>query len=230
MNFDNSYEIKVANTYIIVISGNEESERLAQISAEACKNLGQSYELFHAVDGTSGNIRFPYYHAALELLKFTNMTLSSEELGCMLSHYLLWVRCIELDAPIVILEHDGVLIKRYEYHPFYNVIEYLGCSEQVRNEHISYPIPPYCQMNSNSRYIFKTHAYSIDPFVARQMVAKLIQHGVYTSADVFMKVNDFAIIQTNLYATDIPGNTTIPKNNLTEEQQREELDAKSRYN
>jgi glycosyl transferase, family 25 len=32
-------------------------------------------------------------------------------IGCFFSHYYLWQRCIELNEPIVILEHDGYLIR-----------------------------------------------------------------------------------------------------------------------
>ena len=31
--------------------------------------------------------------------------------GCFLSHYLLWEKCIELDEPIMILEHDALMIR-----------------------------------------------------------------------------------------------------------------------
>jgi len=32
-------------------------------------------------------------------------------IGCFFSHYYLWQKCIELNEPIVILEHDGYLIR-----------------------------------------------------------------------------------------------------------------------
>jgi len=33
------------------------------------------------------------------------------KIGCSLSHYLLWQRCVELDQPILILEHDAVFLR-----------------------------------------------------------------------------------------------------------------------
>jgi len=35
--------------------------------------------------------------------------LTTPELGCFMSHFSLWQRCIQLDQPIVILEHDVIL-------------------------------------------------------------------------------------------------------------------------
>jgi GR25 family glycosyltransferase involved in LPS biosynthesis len=42
-------------------------------------------------------------------------------IGCAMSHYLLWKKCIELVEPIVILEHDAVFI-----HPFPADINFKG--------------------------------------------------------------------------------------------------------
>lgn len=36
-------------------------------------------------------------------------------IGCAMSHYSLWMKCIELDEPIVILEHDTVFIKDFPF-------------------------------------------------------------------------------------------------------------------
>ncbi len=33
------------------------------------------------------------------------------KIGCSMSHYLLWKKCVELDEPILILEHDAVFLR-----------------------------------------------------------------------------------------------------------------------
>ncbi len=144
------------------------------------------------------------------LIKLTNTTLTKAEIGCFLSHFLLWVICVELDQPIVILEHDAVMVNNYLTHPFFNMISYLGCLEQFNGWEPQFPIPPHGQLNPNFRFMLRAHAYAIDSMIARQLVAKVIKYGLFSSADVFIRMDEFAIIQAGFYAYDLPGETTIP--------------------
>jgi hypothetical protein len=209
--FDYKYETNVNSAFIIRIDGNEVSETMARRCAESCEKVGMPYEFFSAVDGTSGSVVAPWpRHQILDLVKVTNKTLTSAEVACMLSHFLLWVKCVELDEPIVILEHDAVMVQPYLVHPFFNIISYLGCIEQANGWQPQFPLPPHGQLNENFRFILRAHAYSVDPMIARQLVAKLIKAGVFTSADVMIRADEFAIVQHGFFAHDLPGETTIP--------------------
>jgi hypothetical protein len=48
----------------------------------------------------SGLKQFPYIAADIRA-----------KIGCSMSHYLLWKKCVELDEPILILEHDAVFLR-----------------------------------------------------------------------------------------------------------------------
>lgn len=206
---NNAYNVKVQNTYIIRIKGNPISEQLAERCAESCDKIGQSYEFFDAVDGTGESLILPN-HPILKLVKLTNTALSQSEAACLLSHFMLWVKCAELDQPIVILEHDAVMIQRYTMHPFFNIINYLGSIEQATGSFApSFPMPPHGQLNENFRFILRAHAYAIDPLIARRLIAKVITAGLFTSADVILRIDEFAVIQDGFYAYDLPGETTI---------------------
>lgn len=206
-----SYDIKVDSAYIIKIDGNQNSESLATRCADSCLQVGMPYKFFSAVDGTQSDLIFPKdVHPIVNLLKITNTSLTKSEIACMISHFLLWVKCVELDKPIVILEHDSVMVAPYLEHPFFSVISYLGSSEQVIGGWKTFfPMPPHGQLNPNYRFILRAHAYAIDPTIARVMVAKVIKHGIQTSADVFMRIDEFAIIQQGIYAFNLDGETTI---------------------
>lgn len=208
--FDYKYETRVNSAFIIRLNGNALSETMAQRCAESCGAVGQPYQFYPAVDGTSGKIVVPEHHDILNLVKITNKTLSPAEIGCSLSHFLLYVKCVELDEPIVILEHDAVMVQPYLVHPFFNAISYLGCIEQANGWKPQFPLPPHGQMNENYRFLLRTHAYAVDPMVARQLVAKIIKLGIYTSADVMVRADEFAIIQHGFFAHDLPGESTIP--------------------
>lgn len=45
------------------------------------------------------------------------------QIGCFLAHREQWVRCIQLDRPIIILEHDVILLQRFaDYKSFQHVL------------------------------------------------------------------------------------------------------------
>ena len=64
----------------------------------------------------TGLHQFPYTSATGSLAN-----LSSKK-GCSMSHYLLWERCVRLDEPILILEHDAVFISAMPTNPEFNGI------------------------------------------------------------------------------------------------------------
>ena len=208
--FDYKYKVSVDKAYIIRIDGNEVSETMARRCAESCDAVAMPWDYFSAVDGVSGNLVFKDFPDILKLIRVTNKTLTVAEVACFLSHFLLWVKCAEQDEPIVILEHDAIMVRPYTVHPFFNVISYLGCIEQANGWQPQFPLPPHGQLNENFRFILRAHAYAIDPMVAKNLVAKVIKAGVFTSADVMIRADEFAIIQDGFYAHDLPGETTIP--------------------
>jgi len=210
--FDYTYSVFVQAAYIIRIKGHDKSERLAQRCAESCARVAMPYEFFDAVDGTSGTLQNVPDQQVIRLLKQVNKTLTPTEVSCLLSHFLLWAKCVELDQPIVILEHDAVMVQPYSAHNLFNVISYLGCNEQATGWPLQLPIPPHGQMNENYRFLLRTHAYALDPMIARRLVAKVIERGIYSSVDVLIRADEFAIIQVGLYAYDLPEGSTIPKN------------------
>jgi hypothetical protein len=210
MNLDYSYNPQVKSSYIIRIEGNEISENLALRCSKSCEEVGQPYEFFSAVDGTKEEIYVPEEKEVLNLLKLTNTTLTNTEISCLLSHFLLWVKCVEFDQPIVILEHDAIMVKPYLEHPFLNAISYLGSNEQYNGiMPLMFPMPPHGQVNRNHRFMLRAHAYSIDPMIARRLVAKIINYGIFSSADVIMRSDEFTSIQEGFYAYDSPYISTI---------------------
>lgn len=209
-----SYRTEVAKTYVVTIRGHAGSEAMSARCLESCASVGQEAERFDAFDGTGEGIVVPGHSRGatwLSWLKLVNFTLTSPEVCCLLSHFALWCRCIELDAPIVCLEHDAVMLSPYTHHNVFNSVVYLGSSEMVRSGHWN-PIPPHAQLGHNYRYILRTHAYSIDPLAAKNLVAHTLERGIYTAVDVMMKVQDISIVCFGVFATEMAGETTIREN------------------
>ena len=114
------------------------------------------YEIFTAISGKS----FTYnmlVQSGFDTDKdwidpIHNTHLTSGEVGCFLSHYGLWKRCVELDEPIVILEDDAIVTDRFSYEKLNELVEeynfiYLGWREMDEskpiNEELVTPVYPY---------------------------------------------------------------------------------------
>jgi hypothetical protein len=117
---------------------------------------------------------------------------------------------MELDQPIVILEHDAIVVKPYIKHEIYNGIVYLGSIDNIKNpEEGKKLIPRFSSINKNWNFINRAHAYSIDPAAARKLFSIVLSRGIYESADVMIRTDDVAIIHTDFYAYELTGETTI---------------------
>ena len=150
------YSTEIENSYIIRIKGHKNSEMMAQRCLDSCFKVGQKAELWDAFDGTQGKIIIPEHSQEkswVSWLKLLNTTLSNPEICCFLSHFSLWCHCLNIDKPIVILEHDAVMVEKFDVHLVYNSIMYLGCIEQVEKGWGVYPTPPHATNGNNYHFI-----------------------------------------------------------------------------
>ena len=228
MNYYNHFEMEIEGTYIISLKGNEVSERLTQQCYESCQKIGQpNVNIFPAFDATDspvkvqkhdygkpigelGTIKVPEFlknQAFINFLRLRRSNLLMTQIACFLSHYSLWCMCLDKDRPIVILEHDAVMVKQYLRHNYLNNIVYLGGYEQIEGSlHSNDSIPPHAtDQHGLDRFICRAHAYAIDPAIAKNLVAYSIHHGIITTADAIMRCDMFGIVQDGVYAYDNPG-------------------------
>jgi len=205
--------------FIISLRDNKISKDFTERCAKSCEDVGQNYEIFYGFDGNSGRIVVPPElkdQQWLNWFKVTTDLISPTQISCFLSHMALWSKCLELDEPIVILEHDAIMVKKYDFHTHYNAICYLGGIEQLEGsmpKPDTYDGPPPMGSECNKRgfFICRAHAYAIDPAVAKNLLSYVLQNGLYTSLDVAIKSDIFNIYQDDFYAYDKPGISTIHK-------------------
>lgn len=209
----NTYKLQVENAYIIHVPTNEVSVDLANRCLQSCNKLNYKAILYEGFDGTGSDLVVPTHlinQSWYKWLKVTDHYQSLAEIACSLSHISLWVKCMELDQPIVILEHDAIMVKPYTIHEIYNGVVYLGSVDNLRTSEISKNlIPIQSAINKNWNFINRAHAYSIDPAAARKLFTCVLSRGIYESADVMIRTDDVAIIQTGFYAYELPGETII---------------------
>lgn len=198
------YSTKIESAYVIVVKGNEISEKMAARCIESCQKVGMPVKRWEAFDGTKGEIIVPEHlrdQQWLKWIKVVNESLALTEICCFLSHLSLWCECCTMDESILVLEHDAIMVQKFDHHPAMNAFIYLGSEEQVRNNYWC-SIPIHGQLNQNYRFMLRTHAYSVDPMMCKKVLGTVIKDGITTSIDVFLRTDLYANHQFGLFAFD----------------------------
>lgn len=157
-------------------------------------------------------------------IKVLDPALSITEVACALSHISLWAHCININKPIVIMEHDAYMIRPFTRMSYTNSVEYLGHDSEMLQLLKSAGVDTYHQLiahykttgqyprqtlrlpvtmliNINFLFTHGLHAYAIDPFMARRLWARVLTEGITNPIDVVVEVTDFELVQTGVYAT-----------------------------
>ena len=208
------YDLAVETAYIIRVKGHEESEEKAKKCSDSCDKVGQKWEYWDAYDGISGELKKPEHHnVIMDCIKVLDHYATRGEVACALSHISLWAKCVIEDKPLIVLEHDSVMVQPYTQHAVFNSICYLGSHEQVKQGWQVLPTPPHASEGPNYHFICRAHAYAIDPAVAKNMLAHVIKYGINAPLDILLRADVFPIHQMGIYAyNDWDGdktNTTI---------------------
>jgi GR25 family glycosyltransferase involved in LPS biosynthesis len=205
------YDMAVDKAYIIRVAGHASSEEKAKRCADSCDAVGQAWEYWDAYNGLAESIIYPKHHGQfVDLLKINDHYMTRGEVACALSHISLWVKCVEQDKPLIVLEHDSVMVKPYTNHSVFNSICYLGSNEQVNQGWHVMPTPPHASEGPNYHFICRAHAYAIDPAVAKNLLAHVLKFGICAPLDILIRADVFPIHQMGVFAYDVKdANTTI---------------------
>lgn len=208
------YKTEIESAYVIVIKDHHISEPMAARCMESCQKVGMNCKRWEAFDGTKGGIVAPQHLEGqnwLKWIKVVNEALATTEVCNVLSHVALWAHCVEIDKPIAILEHDAIVVQNLTHHPAFNAINYMGSIEQLQNNYWG-SIPIHGQLNCNYRFCLRTHSYSIDPFMAKRLLASIVKSGIATSIDVMIRSDIYTILQFGFFAFDkADGVSTSPE-------------------
>lgn len=205
----------IESAYIITVKGNENSEKYSKMCQESCQRLGMPYKVWEAYNGLGEGVIPPEHlkdDKLMNMMKITDHYMTRGEVACALSHISLWEHCATIDQPIVILEHDTVMLKKFEYMESYNSIVYLGGQEWAYQGWKEYPIPPHASEGPNYLFICRAHAYAIDPQMAKNLLSYVLKYGMTGPLDIMLRADIFTVVHQGLYATDVPSgklDTTI---------------------
>ena len=158
-----------------VINLPDRKDRMQRFNAN---NPYLEYETFKAVEGYKVGYEkllsqgFDTDHNWIDPILKTPLT--KGEVGCFLSHWHLWNKCIEKNEPIIVLEDDAILTDKFDVKEIsklsYDFV-YLGWKEMDKSEEIDgelvKPVYPYW-----------TLAYMIRPEAARVLVNNVIKRNI----------------------------------------------------
>lgn len=100
-------------TFVIALKNHNISQQQLQKCLESAKEHNWNIEISWAVNGLNVTDETWKNLKIVPLLHKKTMDKKGVQ-GCFLSHYALWKKCIELKEPIVILEHDAVILKPWQ--------------------------------------------------------------------------------------------------------------------
>ncbi len=210
-------------SYVITLQNHDYSQRKADRCIESAQTIGKiNVEKFYGVDKAisrstmkgfdlewtwannnktpavcpiTGLKQRPYYNANLDA-----------KIGCSMSHYLLWRRCVSLDEPILILEHDAVFIKEFPEFDFTGICQINDpngggkngrrLSEKMVKQNKNGVHPK--TSNTNDPLVpdglAGNSAYVVKPYAAQELIDKYHQLGVWPN-DATMCIQLFPYLE-----------------------------------
>lgn len=183
-------------TFIIRLEENEHSCKMAQECYDQAVKFNLQPEFFKAINGFDTKLHYEKT-SITRLGKFKKNRLGV--IGCFFSHYYLWNKCIDLDEPIIILEHDGYMIREIDnsildkfhdvlkldrldpYDSSYNQTIEEECSLNVRVETYSYTNKKVQKVDLGE-YFKGAYSYIIKPKAAIKLI-KFIKENGHRPAD-----------------------------------------------
>jgi len=171
-------------SFVITIDPKGPTETVSRLNKE-----GFDVEIFEGVKGKDLNDSYIksivsplVYYNLRDNIKYDLSSISNKsELGCSLSHALLWQKCIDLDNPIIIFEDDFISKNDFSYN---KLMEYYDEAKKYDVGVLRFGIIVY---DNNKNYDYKiisdnlyhgfslgNQGYIITPYAAKILLEKFI--------------------------------------------------------
>jgi len=162
-------------TYIIATLESDYSCKSAINVRTKFKKYINNVDIFWGVDRYNSLKILNEYGLSVVDNNITKFSYYEEVLGCFLSHYKLWNKCIELDEPIVILEHD-VVIKG-------DPIKYFNKLDTNSNSLLNLGKPLWS--DDTFEHLGGAHSYLVNPKVSKVLIDRANNYGI-SPTDIFI--------------------------------------------
>lgn len=204
--------------FVITLETNTYSQKVADRCIQSAAKVGLEVEKFFGVDVehayevmTQERLEWTWAgkHNKIQrrcpitnLLQFPYTAADIRaKIGCSMSHYLLWKRCVEQDKPMLILEHDSVFLRplpEIEFHGICQINDPAGCtrkgawwSQKMRQRGGSGVFEKTWVTMPAERHIpdglAGNSAYLLKPWAAGELVNKFHELGVWPNDAMMCK-------------------------------------------
>lgn len=179
--------------FVIRKPGDEMSEKFADECIESAKKFEITVEKFDGVysnhDDYINSRKLRFFEKMKEHRK-TNPGIK----GCFLSHYLLWEKCIELNEPVMIFEHDALMIRSlpdnildlFSHHCILDYAVHYPNYEEIISNNCDLTVKTFNKIKTaqfgfkqvNSTHVKGSHAHIVKPLGAETLIKSIKQHGI----------------------------------------------------
>lgn len=190
--------INQPKTFVIALKDHDISDRFLKDCLQSSNSNNWNLEISWGVNGN--NITPATWEKENIFPRIDKPTMHKPGVqGCFLSHWKLWNACVELNEPIIILEHDAVILKPWSPLEIYKEVTKL-------HRHYSSKIARY---DSDAGHWTKSgHAYCILPESAKKLINFVKKVGAF-EVDVLMgdkvvsvdHINPTWVERQNTYST-----------------------------
>ena len=149
----------------------------------------------------------------------------NSRIACAMSHWLLWHKCVTINEPILIMEHDALFIKQLDYKSIlksnYYIIGINSPASATRRAHQFHdivqskpawvqPVPDIDEFNI-PQGLAGNSAYIVKPTGAKNLLEAIKEHGVWPNDAIMCKQIIPNLGVTKVYFTRVQGlpSTTV---------------------
>jgi GR25 family glycosyltransferase involved in LPS biosynthesis len=156
-------------TFIITLDNIEFSRNNAERCRQSAKKVGYEPEIEH-FEGVFAREWKKSLPKTANTYMWNLVKTTDPIAGCFASHYLLWKKCIELNEPILILEHDAKFVSNIPEDLEFDKCINFGAPSFFRADDCNFIEPKEGVQPLRDEIFFGHHAYAVKPEAAKAFV------------------------------------------------------------
>lgn len=151
---------KLPKSFVIALKDHEISRQQLDDCLRSCKKFNWDVEVFWGINGRSVTDQ-SWNDIKVTPLYYKPTMNKPGTWGCFFSHWYLWNECIKINQPIIILEHDAIIIS-----PWVSIT----IDESLIKLHRNYKPKKIKYDNDSGVWTNSAHAYCLTPHHAETLI------------------------------------------------------------
>lgn len=177
--------------FVIYLPSIQKTVEASKLAVQSANSWGLDVELFQGytpsqADEYIAKEKLKMYEPGPKIFKIKNK--KGGVRGCMISHLNVWKKCIEINQPVVVLEHDSEVVSNTFAQPFEDVL-HLDAHRFVDPDpdiDLNPVVEIFEHFRKGERQLKGTYGYVVKPHAARKLVEGAYTDGI-TASDMFVK-------------------------------------------